>query len=43
MLTVCLLVEEDRIAYREGYNPVTEKLASDIGVMFRRVLAVETD
>ena len=43
VLTVGLLVEEDRIPYREGYNPVTEKLASDIGVMFGRVVAVETD
>ncbi len=40
----CLfVVEEDRIPFREGYNPVTEKLATDIGVMFGRVVAVKTD
>ena len=43
VLTVWLLVEEERIPFREGYNPVTEKLASDIGVMFGRVVAVKTD
>ena len=43
VLTGCLLVEEERIPFREGYNPVTEKLASDIGVMFGRVVAVKTD
>ncbi len=43
VLTVCLLVEEERIPFREGYHPVTEKLGTDIGVMFGRVVAVKTD